>query len=297
MHLLATDSDADPAVVDTLNAAARRALDRAAPEAAVVYLRRALDEPPPPSARLGVLHDLVVATFRAGDRSGFEELVASGTWAELTADRQVLLESAGDLAQVLYNWDRDEELAVLLDRAADAAIEVGDYDRATRFQGYRTFWTRMPPARRPRCSRAFGAASSATRRASASDLALQAHWGLLTGEPRAAVVELAARAVEDGKILREHPDSPMPTVAHVRPAVPSTISTSSSACSPARPRDQRPWRVGDRERLAGSAPTLAFLRGDVAAGAKRRPDRRARCARRAASFPRSHRGSRCSSRC
>src|SRR5205085_9729800 len=45
-HLAQTLPRADPFVVTTLRAAAERALAQGAPEAAVAYLRRAVDEPP-----------------------------------------------------------------------------------------------------------------------------------------------------------------------------------------------------------------------------------------------------------
>jgi hypothetical protein len=56
-HLLHSEPAGDPWVVDTLRCAARRSVERGAPEAAVRYLRRALDEPPADAAP--VLAELV----------------------------------------------------------------------------------------------------------------------------------------------------------------------------------------------------------------------------------------------
>ena len=115
VHLLATDPAEDPAVVEALSAAARRALDRAAPETAIAYLRRSLAERPAGDMRLDLLRLLFRAYFRAGDREGFDQLLESGAFAELTADPQRLLESAAEFAHLLYNWGRIEEMVSLLE--------------------------------------------------------------------------------------------------------------------------------------------------------------------------------------
>ncbi len=57
-HLLETDPAADPDWVATLRAAAASAAEQGAPAAAVAYLRRALEEPPPEAERADVLCDL-----------------------------------------------------------------------------------------------------------------------------------------------------------------------------------------------------------------------------------------------
>jgi DNA-binding NarL/FixJ family response regulator len=60
-HLLASPRHGDAWVVDTLAAGARGALARGAPESAVSYLRRALEEPPADDKRLEVLFGLGLA--------------------------------------------------------------------------------------------------------------------------------------------------------------------------------------------------------------------------------------------
>lgn len=57
-HLLSAEPYGEAWIVDALRAAARQALARGAPEAAVSYLRRALAEPPAPSSRLAVVLEL-----------------------------------------------------------------------------------------------------------------------------------------------------------------------------------------------------------------------------------------------
>jgi DNA-binding CsgD family transcriptional regulator len=67
-HLLATDPDESESVVATLRSAASQALAQGAPEVAVACLRRALEEPPVASERIGVLREL----------GGAEGMLASG---------------------------------------------------------------------------------------------------------------------------------------------------------------------------------------------------------------------------
>ena len=95
--------------------------------------------------RRDLLRRLLRASFRAGDRDRFEELLGSGALEELTADSAAARVRA-EFAYMLYNWGRIEEMAALLERATSAAIEAGDYDLAARFQAILSFWTQQPPA-------------------------------------------------------------------------------------------------------------------------------------------------------
>ncbi len=63
-YLMLNPPDDDPFVVDVLREAAQRSVAQGAPEAAVEYLQRALQEPPPGSERSKVLRELGVAETR-----------------------------------------------------------------------------------------------------------------------------------------------------------------------------------------------------------------------------------------
>jgi DNA-binding CsgD family transcriptional regulator len=69
LQLLQAEPEADATVVDVLQAAARAALARGAPESATTYLRRALAEPPDAARRPDVLLEcgLALAAHRHGD--------------------------------------------------------------------------------------------------------------------------------------------------------------------------------------------------------------------------------------
>ena len=73
-HLLHVDLLRDPEVVAHLSRAARAALAKGAPQAAVTYQERALAEPPPADRRVEVLAELGSAQVRLGPRSGFARL-------------------------------------------------------------------------------------------------------------------------------------------------------------------------------------------------------------------------------
>ncbi|MDP8943007.1 MAG: AAA family ATPase [Actinomycetota bacterium] len=73
-HLLAAEPSSDAWVVDQLSSGASRALERGAPEAAVAYLRRALDEPPSRHARADLLRALGTAEAQADDPAAAEHL-------------------------------------------------------------------------------------------------------------------------------------------------------------------------------------------------------------------------------
>lgn len=95
-QLLRAPATGDPWVAETLSAAAAVAHERGAPEAAARQLARALEEPPPAAARLGVLRDLARAEAAAGLPGAAERLERA---LELAADGRLrceVLEQLGD---------------------------------------------------------------------------------------------------------------------------------------------------------------------------------------------------------
>ena len=69
-HLLLTRPRASDWCVETLRAAATQAMGRSAFEAAAVYLRRALGEPPEPASTLAVERELAIAEALLHDPVG-----------------------------------------------------------------------------------------------------------------------------------------------------------------------------------------------------------------------------------
>ncbi len=73
-HLLATAPTGDDWTVEQLRAAAWEATARGAPESAVAYLSRAWSEPPSPEAGAGLLLELGLAEFSAGQPGWHDQL-------------------------------------------------------------------------------------------------------------------------------------------------------------------------------------------------------------------------------
>lgn len=96
-HLLLCQPASDAWAVEALRAAGRDALARAAPEAAVRFLRRALEEPPAPEVRADVLLELGRAEARA-DLGGAEHIAQA---LELTTGPARRAEIALSLGGVL----------------------------------------------------------------------------------------------------------------------------------------------------------------------------------------------------
>ena len=120
-HLLRTRSSNDPWVCDTLRLAARAAVSRGAPAAAVLLLERALTEPPALSDRGGVLLELASAHAAAGQPEAietFERALASVTEPPRRA------EAWGHLSRLLYV--RGESAAAVTAAARGRAELLGE---------------------------------------------------------------------------------------------------------------------------------------------------------------------------
>lgn len=263
-HLLATDPSADPHPVPVLRSAAVRALDRGAPEVAAAYLRRALDEPPPARERLELLHLLLRAQFRAGDRRGFEDLLKAEPLEGVLAEPPALLAVVGELSHLLYIWGRVDDAAEMLDRAAQITIRLGDSDRAAYFRIMLAAWRHVPPA--PGLALLdeirSGIASGSTTESLC--LAFEAYWRMMSGAPRLTVVDLAERALVGEPVWRSDSDNPAPRIANTAlrnvdelDAAERAIETQVSVVGPrgALARVASAWERGE----------LAMLRGDIAA--------------------------------
>jgi ATP/maltotriose-dependent transcriptional regulator MalT len=131
-HLLATDPDADPAVVAALRAAAREALSQGAPELAVRYLRRALSEPAAPDERPDLVRQLLAARIAARDIPAGEDL--DECIDVLRSDPRMLAQAAPDLTLPLAAAGRGQDAARLIEQAIDAVMGVDD-ELALRLEG------------------------------------------------------------------------------------------------------------------------------------------------------------------
>ncbi len=114
LHLLQAEALGDAEVVSALRAAARSALGKGAPESAVHYLRRALEEPPAPQERAPVLFELGSATVRVSYVDGVAQLEEA---LAVTSDPELGARIALELARCLRTTLDYRRAVAVVDRA------------------------------------------------------------------------------------------------------------------------------------------------------------------------------------
>ena len=200
-HHLHSEPTADPHAVELLVRAAERATARGVPSAALRFLLRALDEPPPPDRRVEVLTALGRAELAIPAAAQAEEHLREAL--DLADDPRARADVAVELAHAiamgrsvdegctLLEHERedlaeaDRELALKLEAefAGVAWLNVANAPPATRIERYARLSGRTPVERKL--------------------LASVAHLWALTGRSAAECGPLARRALADGGILGE----------------------------------------------------------------------------------------------
>ncbi|MDQ3150782.1 MAG: AAA family ATPase, partial [Actinomycetota bacterium] len=204
-HLLPTEALGDPWVVQRLRVAARTALAKGVPQAAVSYLRRALDEPPEVQTRPEVLFELGAALIRISFSDGLALLEEAFT---ATADPSARARIALDMARSLrVTLDYRRALSVL----EDAITALGETNPELRLEleAEAVGLARRDPARRALTadrSRELLAAVPRTSRASATLLADMALDALQVPGDTTRATELAEEALAR-TVAREVPDA------------------------------------------------------------------------------------------
>jgi DNA-binding CsgD family transcriptional regulator len=198
-HLLLATRMGSASTVDALSVAAAVALGRAKPHAAVRYLRRALEEPPPKQLRSQVVLELGRAEAMAGEPQAAAHLTDG--LAQL-GDRHQHPRAALTTARTLFALGRYAEAVPALERGMRAPGDT-DAETASRLAvAYATAewlaslsngrWLELTPPPVP--------ADSAGGRALS---ALRAIEGALRGEHSSRVRELAERALAYGRLLED----------------------------------------------------------------------------------------------
>jgi len=122
LHLLQTHRRGDPEVVATLRTAASIAAGRGAPETAVTYLRRALEEPPPKSARAHVLLELGLAEIATRrDPRAVDHLREAVAMVEGRSERSAAALRAG---RVIGSGGDFRQAAAILESAPDPDLRI-----------------------------------------------------------------------------------------------------------------------------------------------------------------------------
>jgi DNA-binding CsgD family transcriptional regulator len=199
-HLLAADARGDAWVVDTLRRAGARSVGRGAPDAAVRYLRRALDEPPAAEVRPALLAELGRAEVRAAMPDEAVEHLRAALAAGSPPDL------AHDLAIGLIAPGRYEEAVAMLEDAADGA----DPEPRRRLEAELLCAARLDGRTLPIARRVYErlpADLSSESPGGRMLLAAVAHERLLRGGRAEEVRALASSALDGGLIAEQTGDS------------------------------------------------------------------------------------------
>jgi DNA-binding CsgD family transcriptional regulator len=201
-HLLAGEPGRGDWAVDTLREAASEAVARGAPEAAIAYLRRALEEPPSPEDRIKVLYDLGSIELRLGAREALEHLREV---FDRSDDPLMRGYAARRLANGLLQWDRALDAISILEAAiADVPQEERELHLELEASLLNTALQNSAtvPLAQERLARIGGQleGSSPSERLLLANLAFVS---MLTPEPAPKAVDLAERALGGGQLLRE----------------------------------------------------------------------------------------------
>jgi hypothetical protein len=246
-QLLRCQPAGDEWAFEHLVAAARLAFARGAADAAATYLRRALDEPPPPERRPEILLDLAAADSMATDPDSAIAALREVLRYDLDDERRFratmllagLLGQTGRVADAVDVLER--QLEAFADRAdlqatAEAAlVNVTRIDMATRARA------------KPVIERLRRRVASGEERDPAVLGTITAEMGM-EAEPAAPMADLAERAL-DGSTSRSAPRRAG------RATTPCARSSSPSATKGRCASSTRPWpRRAGAGRCSTSAP-------------------------------------------
>jgi DNA-binding CsgD family transcriptional regulator len=194
-QLLRCQPGGDPWAFERLLAAARLASARGAADAATMYLRRALDEPPPPRSRPGALLDLAAAEFRNSEPGVAISHLREAMAGELDSDQR--FRATMLLSGLLGQTGQVADAVDLLEQHVEALADRPDL-RATA-EAALVNVTRIDPATRPRAARV---AERLRRRVDAGEERDRAVLGTISaemgmaGEPAGPMAEVAERALD-----------------------------------------------------------------------------------------------------
>src|SRR3954468_1976987 len=199
-HFAQTIPAHDPLVVATLRSAARRSLTRGAPQAAVAYLRRALEEPPQAAERAELLYELGVAELNSDAAEASEHLRQAVVTLTDAADRPDIVLA---YSHSLIATDRTEEATRLLQTTSDRVREV-DRDLHLRLEARLVVGTQFEPAFRRLRSERLEAARAGELESGRGAALVLAQWALeeaRRGASRARAVDYALRAQALGALV------------------------------------------------------------------------------------------------
>ncbi len=203
-HLLAGTPSAEPWAGEALHEGARAAARKGAPQVAVKYLRRALDQSPPKDRSGGMLVDLGIVEAAAGETISlqrFEEALA------LITEPNEKAHALYALGQTLYRYGRHRQAAETFLLGAEL-FESKDRALAVKFQGAYTCASQFVAPLHVEAMQRLEQIAGANREngdVAGSDAVLLAnlsvHWAG-TRAPAQRAAELALAGLDDGGLVR-----------------------------------------------------------------------------------------------
>jgi DNA-binding CsgD family transcriptional regulator len=200
-HLAQTLPAHDPFVVTTLRQAAKRSLAQGAPEAAVAYLRRAIEEPPPSEQRLDVLYELGVAELNHNAGEASEHLREAVAALADAADRPDIVLA---YAHSLIATDRTQEATAVLQATSDQ-IRDSDRDLHLRLEARLVVGTQFEPALHQLRTERLEAARAGELESGTGAALVLAQWALeeaRRGVSRERAIDYAIRAQALGALAK-----------------------------------------------------------------------------------------------
>jgi DNA-binding CsgD family transcriptional regulator len=208
-HLLRTEPDGRPWAVDVLREASQRAMHRGSPDAAVIYMQRAMAEPPEAGKRAGVLWELGSAKVLAREVDAAEYLTKALEASEDPVERGQIADQLGRLLTLSGRADEAiDRLVGMLDEFQESVPDVAA--RLAMDLGIAA-WVAIPP--RPRLVEQLAERYWTTDAGSSHDptplVANCAFAAFAVGAPADMAAAHAENAVQTGGLLSgENADSP-----------------------------------------------------------------------------------------
>lgn len=200
-HLLLAQPRRDPWVVETLRAAAAHAMARGDPGAAVGFLQHCLACPPPSDARAAVMRELALAEGRSGVPTAPQRLSEAVGLMDEPVERAQALASLGRL---LFANGRHRDAAAAFDEGLrELAGRDGDLARELEvgFVAAATMDATLRPQGLARLEPILRDPDLGKLPADRPQLAQVALRMSVAGEPAAAVVSMATRALEGDTLV------------------------------------------------------------------------------------------------
>lgn len=200
-HLIATPARGDRWVVDTLVEAARIALKRGAPDSAITYLTRALEEPPPPEQQPDLLLQLGQTESLLHGADAVAHLKAAH---ELADDPVRRAKAAAALAPVYFYLGKESEGEELATRSiADLAQDHGDLQRVLESALMTaSVWDIKTPTTKRALLERYRNEPLGDDTGSRLIAGMTGYFWAMTGGPRDRCVALARHALGDGVLNR-----------------------------------------------------------------------------------------------